>query len=95
MSVMLDQRAVLECTVPLQTHPVDVKWTHNNQTLYPSNNHSINFEPQIGLCQLIIHKVTQPLRGRYVCTIVINGLSKSTAMDLDVNVPPPEKQVGK
>ncbi|ESO07120.1 hypothetical protein HELRODRAFT_191066 [Helobdella robusta] len=87
-SAHVDQRVILECIVPVELQPERVEWYHNELLLTPSNQLRMEFRPESGVCILIIEKVRPESRGRYICTIVVNGVSKSTTMDLEVILPP-------
>lgn len=89
----LGRPVTLECALPVDSRPESIHWYHNEVEIFLSPQYNISYKPDQGLCLLTIERVRQESRGRYVCTVYINGQARSTAMDLEVIIPVEEKVI--
>jgi len=81
------QRIVLECAIPPQPEPDQVRWYRNEVFLELSADYQPAYRD--GVCTLTIPRVGPEHAGKYSCVVVIRGVPNSSDMHLEVYAPPP------
>ena len=83
----MGQRVTLECAIPPQPEPDQVRWYRNEVFLELSPDYQQTYRD--GICSLTMPRVGPEHSGKYSCVVVIRGVPNSSAMELEVYAPAP------
>jgi len=81
------QRVVLECIIPAQPEPDQVRWYRNEVFLELSPDYQPAYRD--GVCTLTIPRAGPQHAGKYSCVVVIRGVPNSSDMHLEIYAPQP------